>query len=325
MFSKKFVISTLKSISVLTLVIALSQSAAAQAQQPYFILDNDDAGYSSVGAWRNWYTGFQGDLDFKATGNGSAVATWEIEVPAGTYRVLTTWLPWSGRATNAPYTIYDGNTELTTVDVDQISTMKDYSAHGAVWDELSVVTITSGTLRVELSDDANGYVIADAILIERVEEEVVEEEEGTPAPPVPFEDTILDDDDPGYTSVGAWNNWGSAGFGGDVDYKAAGNGSAVATWELHDVPEGTYRVLATWLPYSGRATNAPYTIYDGNSALTTVEVNQVATMKDYPAHGTTWDELSIVNITSGTLRVELSDNANGYVIADGILVERVSP
>jgi hypothetical protein len=48
-------------------------------------------------------------------------------------------------------------------------------------------------------------------------------------------------------------------------------------------------------------------------------------MKDYPAHGTTWDELSIVNITSGTLRVELSDNANGYVIADGILVERVSP
>ncbi len=41
MFSKKFVISTLKSISVLTLVIALSQSAAAQAQQPYFILDND--------------------------------------------------------------------------------------------------------------------------------------------------------------------------------------------------------------------------------------------------------------------------------------------
>jgi len=224
------------------------------------------------------------------------------------------------------YSIYDGNTLLKTVEVNQVIAEVDYPAHGTVWDELSVVTITSGTLKVELSDNANGYVIADAILIEQVEEEEIEpEEDVSTVPAESFEDTILDDDDVGYSSIGAWNNWTQAGYLGDVDYKSAGNGSAKALWEINNIPSGTYRVLATWLPYSGRATNAPYTIFDGTTEITTIEVNQVATMKDYTAHGAVWDILATVTITSGRLAVELSDDANGYVIADGILVERVVP
>ena len=76
-----------------------------------------------------------------------------------------------------------------------------------------------------------------------------------------------------------WQNGSRAGAYLD-DYRSspAGDGSNKAWWTFTDLAEGTYEALATWVPWndtgSWRATNAPYTVFDGTTILGTVRVNQ---------------------------------------------------
>ena len=77
----------------------------------------------------------------------------------------------SNRATNAPYTIYDGASQVgSPVLVNQeLAPTADHVEGGEPFQILAgSVTITSGTLVVELSNAANEYVIADAVRIELV-------------------------------------------------------------------------------------------------------------------------------------------------------------
>jgi trimeric autotransporter adhesin len=83
--------------------------------------------------------------------------------------VAATWSPHKNRATDAPYTVFSGSTPLTTVDVNQELAPNDFSDDGVNWEKLGTFTITSNTLRVQLSNAANEYVIADAIRIERLQ------------------------------------------------------------------------------------------------------------------------------------------------------------
>ena len=46
-----------------------------------------------------------------------------------------------------------------------------------------------------------------------------------------------------------------------------GPGADVATWNFERLLPGTYRVAATWTKYTNRATNAPFTIQDGETVL----------------------------------------------------------
>src|SRR5262249_38248115 len=87
----------------------------------------------------------------------------------------------------------------------------------------------------------------------------------------------------------------------------------------------TYRVSATWLPHPNRATNAPYTVLDGTTALGTVPINQVLAPNDFSDAGGVWEDLGTFTISGATLVVRLSDAANGYVIADAIRIAAVSP
>ena len=54
------------------------------------------------------------------------------------------------------------------MDVDQTDGPDDFSASGAWWEDVGTFTLTGDTLVVKLTDDANGYVIADAIRLELV-------------------------------------------------------------------------------------------------------------------------------------------------------------
>ena len=121
----------------------------------------------------------------------------------------------------------------------------------------------------------------------------------------------------------------SGGYGGDFRYNAAGVGADTASWTF-SVPPGQYLISTTWLPYYNRATNAPYTVYDGDRALGTVTVNQRNSPSGLSDQGKSWTKLNyagnqgIFTITSGTLTVRLSDAANGYVIADAVRVEQMA-
>ena len=90
---------------------------------------------------------------------------------------------------------------------------------------------------------------------------------------------------------------------------------------------------ATWSTHANRATNAPFSVYNGTplpaNLLGTTLVNQEQAPGDFTASGVGWRDLrttggaDVFTITGGTLTVRLTDNANEYVIADAIRIERL--
>ncbi len=269
------------------------------------IIDDGDAGFGTSGDWYPYSDlGFGGDLHYSFTGDGSDVASWTFSVTPGQYQVAATWSEHPNRATNAPYTVFNGATSLGTVPVNQQATPDDFTDQGTTWESLGTYTITGDTLLVELSDAANGLLIADAVRIEKV---------------VP---RIIDDGDTGFSTTGGWYPYSDLGFGDDLHYSFVGDGSDVASWTFTVTP-GQYEVAATWSEHPNRATNAPYEVFDGATSLGTVPVNQQAAPDDFSSPGATWETLGIYAITGDTLLVELSDSANGLLIADAVRIERV--
>ena len=135
------------------------------------IIDNGDAGFSTFTRWSRTANSraFQNDQHSRPAGAGIATATWTFAVAPGTYAVSTTWQPFANRATDAPFTVFDGVVPLATIDVNQQFAPNDLiNVDGANWESLGTFTMIGSQLTVQLSDDADGRVIADAIRIEPV-------------------------------------------------------------------------------------------------------------------------------------------------------------
>ncbi len=392
------------------------------------IIDNGDATFSTVGQWTLWTgQGFQNDVHEAYAGNGSKVASWTFAITPGIYRVSATWSPYVNRATNSPFTIVDGGNPLATVLINQQLAPNDFSAAGAVWEDLGgPYNVANSTLVVRLTDNANGNLNADAIRIERLSglpqgpeiqvlDGATDVPDGTgnvsfgtttPGTPVsktftvknlgnqdlllatpisvpagytltssfgattlapggtttfvvrldaaaagaysgqvsfgnndadenPFDFTvtgtvaapasiaIIDNGDAGFSTVGQWTLWGGQGFQNDVHEAHPGNGAQVATWTFAVTP-GLYRVSATWSEYINRATNSPFTVLDGGTALATVLINQQLAPNDFSAAGAVWEDLGgPYTVAGSSLVVRLADNANGNLIADAVRVERL--
>jgi hypothetical protein len=136
---------------------------------------------------------------------------------------------------------------------------------------------------------------------------------------------IVDNGQPGYSETGTgWLDW-SAGYNGSLRYHAAGTGADTASWQATGLPAGYYLVQATWNGSSNHASNAPYAIYDGSTLLGTVLVNQQSWPTGTTVGGVVFQNLATVQITSGTLTVVLSDNTDGYVVADAVRLALVPP
>ena len=103
-----------------------------------------------------------------APGTGGSEADWNFSLNPGIYRVSTTWTSSPDRATDSPFTISDGTLPLGTVDVNQQLSPNSFGADGKVWEDLGIFTVGSGVLNVQLANDADGFVIADAIRIEQL-------------------------------------------------------------------------------------------------------------------------------------------------------------
>ena len=108
-----------------------------------------------------------------------------------------------------------------------------------------------------LSDNANGYIIADALRVA-----------------VP-NSVIVDNGQAGFTESGSgWTPYTGAGFNNNLDYAAAGTGTNTATWQVGSLAAGSYDVQMTWTAVANHATNATYSVFDGATLLGTVIVNQ---------------------------------------------------
>ncbi len=150
----------------------LTLQGAVSSVSSVKIIDNGDSGYSENTAWIAWSDGYQGDLRYSAKNTGRT-ATWTFTgLPAGTYRISTTWVLHSNRATNAPYTISDGGgTVLVNQELAPNNAAYTWVLESGKYfaDLRTGLAVTDGTLVVSLTDvGANEYVIADAVRIERV-------------------------------------------------------------------------------------------------------------------------------------------------------------
>ena len=136
-----------------------------------------------------------------------------------------------------------------------------------MWDRLGSFAITRGTLRVSLSNNANGYVIADAVRIERVgdikedgvsdepdtvPDTVIPEQENSEEPTHPSIDAVIDNGEAGYRQIGPWQRWTGFGHSKDVAQATAGLSNRIANWEF-TVPSGVYDISTTWPAHANRA------------------------------------------------------------------------
>ena len=132
--------------------------------------DGSGVGFSTTGDWltvnRN---GYDGGFRYALPGDGTATARWVFDVDPGEYRVLTSWRAWSNRATDAPFSVFDNSTRLATVGVNQQLSPNDVQISGVWFNDLGTFRIFGNQLIVELSNLANGLVVADAIQIVRVQ------------------------------------------------------------------------------------------------------------------------------------------------------------
>ncbi len=283
------------------------------------ILDDGDAGYSTVGNWSTAVSGYGNDRRLASAGAGTAVSTWAFgNLLAGEYRISATWnSPGSNRATDALYTAAGtaGGVPLLSASVNQRVNPVGFAEGGATWQNLGNVTIVGNTLFVNLSNTPTGLVTADAIRIERLSTAAVQ----------PTPGNVLDDGDTGFSTTGTWST-ATGGYGNDRRLANPGAGTATATWSYANLAPGRYRVSATWNnPNPNRANNAAYTVTPtvGGPTLLSATANQRLNPASFAEASTLWQNLGEATIFGNTLVVRLANTTAGLVTADAIRIERI--
>ncbi len=277
------------------------------------IIDFGQSGYSETGSgWSSYGAGYGGSLRDVAPGSGANTVSWSFTgLTAGTtFSPSVDWLadP-NNRASNATYQVYDGSNLIGTVVVNQRQNPVGTALGGVTFQSLGNFTISSGTLTIVLSDNANGLIIADAARLIVVT---------APTPPTLTLPAVIDNGQSGYTEVGSgWASYNGAGYGGSLRVVAAGSGANTVTWSFTGLSAGTYNAAVDWLADpNNRASNATYQVYDGSTLLGTVTINQQQSPVGTTVGGVIFQSLGRFTISSGTLNIVLSDNANGLIIAD---------
>ncbi len=149
------------------------------------IIDDGDPGFSApkftrFGPPTNPAQGYQDDLHYHARAvQGVAVATWTFNsLAAGTYQVAITWTAHSNRSNDSTFTV-TGTTNNGTAHVNQRLAPSafpgSFEDDGVYWAPLNIggsggnFTLTGSTLTVKLGTSVYGFVIADAVRIERLQ------------------------------------------------------------------------------------------------------------------------------------------------------------
>jgi uncharacterized repeat protein (TIGR01451 family) len=151
--------------AVLTLIPNLPPVSGPQ------VIDNgrDVAGFIASGMTYVTTSGYEKDIHYTRGDNTGDYAQWTFTgLASGTYLISTTWVRGTSRASNAPYTLTGLADGPSTVLIDQKIAPNDLTWDGVAWEHLGTFQIIGGTLTVRLTDNANGYVYADAVRIEQL-------------------------------------------------------------------------------------------------------------------------------------------------------------
>ncbi|WP_111496214.1 golvesin C-terminal-like domain-containing protein [Marinobacter bohaiensis] len=141
--------------------VALIEADAGGSSED-LIIDNADSATSSTGTWTPSSTqpGYYGDgYLYSLDGDGSNVFHWQPSLSEeATYTVYARWTSHANRASDATYTIsYDGTQHQAVV---------DQRSNGGQWQALGSYSLGPG-VDIQLTNDADDTVIADAIKVEK--------------------------------------------------------------------------------------------------------------------------------------------------------------
>jgi hypothetical protein len=280
------------------------------------VVDDEDRGFSVVsGKWGSGFdrNTFGGYCHWSERGTGKDKVQWVFTVPRdGLYEIYAMWSNTGNRATNAPYRI----SHVDGITVRHVNQRKE----GGEWIRLGIYPFAKERkASVTLSDDADGYVIADAVKLEY--RGGLPPQAKKPVPPAeqipeePEEGIIADDEDPGFEIVsGTWGHGRERErgcYGDIVHWAPAGGEISEARWTVEIPATGDYEVFARWTQYGNRATNTPYTVQHAGGA-DTVRVSQ-------RENGGKWNSLGIYRFSGGTPAVvSITNDADRYVIADAV-------
>lgn len=141
------------------------------------VIDNDSIGFYTSGNWTRStsVSGYEGNYYLQSSpGVGNNVATWNLNI-IRSFDIFAKWTSSGLRGSNVKYVIHyldeRDNLITDTVTVDQRS-------NSGEWVKLGTYRMSTLTGRVTVSDDSDGYVVADAILF-REAGAAPEEEEPT--------------------------------------------------------------------------------------------------------------------------------------------------
>ena len=117
------------------------------------------------------------------------------------------------------------------------------------------------------------------------------------SPPAPPSEIIMDNGDPGTSYTGKWKTSYNTSFGSPSVYCPKTKAGAYSfSTQLH----GDYQVLFRWIEKKGINTNVEVEIFDGDTLLDTVTVNQAQNADN-------WNPLGIYTI-NGPFRVNVIAN-----------------
>lgn len=232
----------------------------------------------------------------------SATATFQAEAPeSGVYNVYCWWTTHQNRATNTPFTLPDG--QIVYVNQEE---------NGGRWNLIGQISAQAGdTLSVVIGNNADEYVVADAVKFQLDEEEQPEE---------PETGIILDDSQ----AVFAGDSWTletadktEERYGDGFRYSAwigvDSEPNATAVYTAAAPADGYYEIYGWWTAHENRATNTPYIVSCGEQSQT-VRVNQ-------RQDGGQWNLLcGIMAVEGQDITVTIANNADGYVIADAVKI-----
>ena len=138
-----------------------------------------------------------------------------------------------------------------------------------------------------------------------------------------FDEIMIDNSDKQFQVKGKWTYWTKAGVRRNLHFAPKGNGSQKALWSVATGAPGTFEIAVTWVAHRNRATNAKFTILDGDKEIASHRVNQPSKPSGVVHKGISFTKLTTVTTDSKELTIQLSNAANGFVIADAVYIKRM--
>ena len=225
------------------------------------IIDNGDPNTEASGSWRRSSAG--GFYGANSVYSNKHANTYSFEAACSGAQEVYLWYAASGnRCPNVPIEIYDGNTHLDTLTVNQ-------QQNGGQWNLLGTYSF-SGTAKIITI--SNGYsdcvTSADAVSLVSTNSTDSTSSSGSSSGSGTI---IIDNGDLTTEAFGSWRKSSAGGFYGANSVYSNKHGN---TYTFEAACSGAQEVYLWHAASSNRCPNVPIEIYDGTTHLDTLTVNQ---------------------------------------------------